>query len=192
MTTDSKLNLGQGYWNIGMGAYLGGSVIAQIGAYSEAVGQEMQLDTSAISADHQAVMDGYGAAQARLAAQSVVQEGRRERGRYGLRAAQEQGAERASAAARGVQLGAGSAAEVQASLKYAQAVDQLTIDSNTLRQRQALDRQALSLRNRAEMNRVSAINLRDMKSAVSPGLAAATQALRSVSASAMGFAQRYS
>ena len=188
---DTRSTLGNTFWNIGAVAAIGGSVIASIGAYATAQGQEAQLKSGAMTEDHQAVMDDLGAQQARLAAQSVVAEGRRARGRYGLRAAQEQASQRASAAARGIQGGVGSAAEVQASLKFAQTVDELTIDANTLRQRQALERQELSLRNRAEMRRVSAENMRRSASTISPGLAAATQALRGLASTTGSFARRY-
>lgn len=192
--TDTRLpssRLGDTFWQIGAVAQIGGSVIAQIGAYAEAVGREGQIKAGALTADHRAVLDDLGASQAARAAQDVVREGRRARGRYGLRAAQEQATANVSAAARGVQAGVGSAADVQASLRYAQVADELTIDSNTLRQRQALERQALERRQSARMNRVSAENMRRSAGAISPGLAAATQALQGLGNVASTFAARY-
>lgn len=188
---EQRLGLGDAFFSVGMAAQIGGSLIAQIGAFAAVQGQEAQLKAGATTADTQAILDDLGASQAKQAAQSVIAEGRRTKGRYALRAAQEQGAQRASTAARGIQAGVGSAAEVQASLKYAQVADELTIDSNSLRQSQALERQALSLRNRARMQRVSAQNLRDAAGALSPGLAAATQALRGLATVGGSFAQRF-
>jgi len=187
---DTRSGLGNTFWNIGAVAAIGGSVIASIGAYASTQAEEENLKSGASSQESAAVFDDYGANQARIAAQDVVRQGRRTKGRYQLRAAQEQSSARASAAARGVEQ-VGSAAEVQASLKYAQEVDELTLDSNTLRQRQALERQELSLRNRARMRRVSAENMRRSASTISPGLAAATASLQGIAGVAGGFAQRF-
>lgn len=187
-----KLELGKTFFNIGMAAQIGGSLIAQIGAYGQAQAAQSQARSGAMTAEHQATMDELGAAQARVAANSILREGARARQRYGLRAGQEQGTQRARTAARGVQGGVGSSAEVQASLRYAQIADQQTIDSNAMRQAQALERQRLSLRNRARMGRVTAQNLRDQASAISPGLAVATEAMRGLAGVAMGFSERFS
>lgn len=190
-TIDRRSTLGNTAWNIGAVAALGGSIISSIGAYASAVAQEENLKSGADTAEHLAIFDDLGATQARLAAQDVVNQGRRRRGRYGLRASQEQASQRASGARRGVVGNVGSQAEVKAGLRYAQIVDELTIDSNTLRQRQALERQELSLRNRAEMRRVSAENMRRTAGVVSPGLAAATQALQGLASVGGSFAQRF-
>lgn len=188
---ENRTTLGNTFWNIGAVAAIGGSVIASIGAYASQQAEEENLKAGASSQDSLAVFDDLGAAQARAAAQDVVRQGRKTKNRYQLRAAQEQAAQRVSAAARGVEA-TGSQAEVQASLRYAQEIDELTIDSNTLRQRQALERQELSLRNRARMRRVSAENMRRSASVISPGLAAATSALQGIASIGGSFAQRFS
>lgn len=189
---DTQSTLGDTFWNIGAVAAIGGSVIASIGAVASAVAEEGNIKAGASSQDSLAVMDDLGATQARMAAQDVVRQGEKRKGRYQLRAAQEQGAQRASAAARGIVGGVGTQAEVQAGLRYAQEVDELTLDSNTLRQRQALERQELTLRNRARMRRVSAENMRRSASTISPGLAAASQALSGLAGISGSFAQRFS
>jgi hypothetical protein len=184
-------SIGNAIWNVGAIAQVGGSIIAQIGAYAGAVAAKDQLKTGAMTEDHRAVMDELGATQATIAAQSVRAEGRKARGRYAMRAAQEQSSARTSAAARGVSGNSGSAAEIQASLKYAQQVDELTIDSNTMRQAQELERRAVSLRSSADFRRVSAENMRSTAGAISPGLAVATQAMQGAAQSANNFAARF-
>lgn len=188
---DSRSELGNTFWNIGAVAAIGGSVIASIGAYASQQAEEANLKSGASSRESQAVFDDLGAQQARDAAQDVVRQGRKRKGRYQLMASQEQATERVSAAARGVVGNVGSQAEVGASLRYAQEVDELTIDANTLRQKQALERQELSLRNRARMHRVSAENMRRSASVISPGLAAATSAMQGLAGISGGFAQRF-
>ncbi len=188
---DGRSELGNTFWNIGMVASIGGSVIASIGAYASQQAEEENLKAGASSQESLAVFDDLGAQQARAAAQDVVRQGQKRKNRYQLRAAQEQATQRVSAASRGVVGNVGTQAEVNASLRYAQEVDELTIDANTLRQKQALERQELSLRNRARMRRVSAENMRRSASAISPGLAAATSALQGIAGISGGFAQRF-
>ena len=183
-------NWGNAIANIGAVAQIGGSLIATIGAYAGALAARGGLRAGALTDEHRAALDELNASQARLAAQSVLAEGQRTRGRYSMAAAQQQSATRVNQTSRGV-LNSGTSARVRASEKYAQQVDELTIDSNTLRQSQELKRQALSLRSSAEMRRVSAANQRRMSSTINPGLAAATQALQGMAASAGSFTARF-
>lgn len=182
--------LGNVMFNVGVTAQIGASIISQIGAYAGVQAQQAQLEAGAATEEHRAAMDDLGAAQARQAARTVAATTARTKGRYDLRAGQEQAAARVSAAARGV-APSGSAAEVQASLRYAQLIDNLTIDSNALNEKQALERQGLALSQRARAGRVSAANLRRSARALNPGLAAATAALQGLAGVGGAFAQRY-
>ncbi len=190
-TDTPSSTFGDNMFRVGAIAQIGGSIISSIGAYAGAEAQQAQLISGAMTDEHRAVMADLGAAQAQMAADSLVLEGRKARAEVGLRAAQEQGSDRASAAARGVQGGVGSAADVQASLRLVQEIEQRNVDSQTLRQKQALERESLSRRNTARQLRVSAQNRRDTASALNPAFAAFTSALQGAGAVAGTFARRH-
>jgi hypothetical protein len=178
-------------FGVAVGAQIVGNIMSQIGAYASAQGQIQQARTGALTSENRAVLDRYGAAQVRQSIASVRSEGVKKRGRYALRSAQAQSANNARTASRGVATNSGSAAEVKASMKLVQKVDELTMDSNMLTQIQALERREQAMRRSAEMNDLSALNQRDMAGSISSGLAVATAAMQGIATVAGSFASHY-
>lgn len=157
-------------WGAALAA--GGALLQTVGAYYAVRSQQEQAKSQALTADFEASMAGISARQAEIDAASVLEAGRQEVSLRGLQAAQEKGAAKASAAARGVVGNAGSAAEVRASIEIARRIDALTINRNSLREAANLRRQAQNARTSGALSRVLAANLRRSASTMTPGLAA--------------------
>ena len=150
-----------------------GGVMSAIGAYYAAESQKMQLKSQASAAEFAARIADQNARQAEADAQFAIRAGQREAALYSLRAGQAKASLEVSQTARGLQKGEGTAAEMMASQELAKQMDLAAIDTNTLRQSQALRRQAVNERQQGMMGRVSASNLRAGAKTIQPGLAAA-------------------
>ena len=185
-----KSYVGQAAFNFGAALQVGASIMQAISAYSAVEAQKSDYRTKALNAQSQDYMAQLGASQARLVAGQIMQAGAQARRQLGLAAGQEQAQSKVRQAKRGV-TNAGSAAEVQASLRYKQQAEELTIDTNAMRQRQAADRQRVDMLNRAGQARVNAANYLDMSRSLSSGLAAATSILQGMSAVAGTVANYY-
>jgi hypothetical protein len=121
---------------------------------------------------------------ARLAeeqAYAMILAGRQQASNLTLQYGQEQAAVRASTAARGVQLGSGSAAEIQASLEFAKRLDAITTNVNAVRAAASARIGAVNERNRSIMLGASAYNLRTSGRSINPALAGASSLLGSAS-----------
>ena len=152
---------------------LTGGVMSAIGAYYQAENQKLQLKSQASAADFASRIAGINARNAEADAQFAIEAGRREAALYSLRAAQQRAATTVSLGARGIQAGVGSAAEVQASNEIAKRLDLQAIDTNTLRQSQAIRRQAVNERQQAMLGNASARNLRASARSIQPWAGAA-------------------
>ena len=177
----SDATIGKAAFNFGLSLQIGAGIIDGIAAYHGVQAQQSDYRTKSLNADSRNVMAQYGASQARIVAGQIMQAGDQARRQLGQQAGQAQAANRTRQAVRGV-TNAGSAAEVQASMRYKQQAEELTLDTNTLRQKQAADRRRLDMINRAGQERVAAKNYLDMASALSPGLAAATSVVQGLGA----------
>lgn len=154
-----------------------GGVMSAIGAYYAAESQKMQLKSQASAAEFAARIADQNARQAEADAQFAIRAGQREAALYSLRAGQAKASLEVSQTARGLQKGEGTAAEMMASQELAKQMDLAAIDTNTLRQSQALRRQAVNERQQALMGYASARNLRASAKSIRSNLAADTQLL---------------
>lgn len=176
-TAETTQSSGVSVGTVGAVAMLAGGVMSAIGSYYQAENQKMQLKSQASAADFASRIASINARNAEADAQFAIEAGRREAALYSLRAAQQRAATTVSLGARGVQAGVGSAAEVQASNEIAKRLDLQAIDTNTLRQSQAIRRQAVNERQQALLGRASASNLRASARSIQPWAGAAGQLL---------------
>jgi hypothetical protein len=120
----------------------------------------------------QARLSEINAGMSELGAQSALQQGNAETARLTIGAGQLKGRQRAAMAANGVDLGVGSAAEVQASSEILKNIDVDTIRANAQRSAWGQRVEALNYRTDAAMKRAGA-------SGISPGMAYASSLLGS-------------
>lgn len=158
---------------------IGGATTQAIGTYYAAKDRQYDLRSQALSYEFEKTMAAVNARQAEAASQAILEAGAQEASLTGLRYAQERSSARTSTAARGVQIGVGSAAEEDASLAYAEATDRITINANAVRQANEAKLQATNLRSRGALAGISAENARASARGVNPGLAAGTSFLGS-------------
>ncbi|MBW7929807.1 MAG: hypothetical protein H3C57_00665 [Gammaproteobacteria bacterium] len=142
---------------------IGGLAASTAGSYYGASQQKIGLRSEASIAD-------INARLAEMSAQSALFKGEREVGALTMRAGQMKGSQRAAMAANGIDLGTGSAAEVQASTDVMKEMDANTLIANAVREAWGHRTQATNYRNEALMKRASA-------KAIKPGLTAASTLL---------------
>ena len=167
-----------------------GLVTAAIGSFYEAETQKFRLKSQALSLDFQQSIANINARAAEQDAAAIFAAGRRRRAQLTLQFGQVRGAQRVSTAARGIQAGVGSAAEIAASIRLATIVDALTVDANTFRAVSAARRRQIDFETQALLAGVSARNVRGSERSISPGLQAFTTLLGGAGGVASGFAQR--
>jgi len=147
---------------------IAGMFMGVIGSFYSAKAQQYQLKSQALSMDFEASMANLNARSAELDAQHILESGQQELGLATLRAGQAKAAQAASLAARGVQAGVGTAAELQATTELAKQLDVLTINSNAVRAAEASRTRGIDFQNRALLAGVSARNLRGAARSVRP------------------------
>jgi hypothetical protein len=152
-----------------------------IGSFYAAKSQQYELRSQQLSLEYQQNIANLNARLAEADARAIIEAGHHAVGLSTLRAGQIEAANRAATAARGVQAGVGSAAEVQASLAFARESDAITIDANAARQAAQARLRAVDLSNRGLLAGVSASNIRRTASGISPGLAGFTSLLSGTS-----------
>lgn len=177
---------------IGAGGALqiAGVVVQSIGAFYAAESQKTKLESDALTFDFQRTIANINARAAEQDAAAILEAGRRRSSLSQLRSRQAIGLLRTTTAARGVQAGVGSAAELTASARLAAKVDAYAIDAGTLRAVTAARRRVVNLRNQADFAGVSAENVREEAGTIIPGLSAATTLIGGGSRVARSFAQR--
>lgn len=160
-----------------MGAF--GAVNSAIGSYYAAQSQQNQLKMQAQNLRFQAQMSALNARQAEFAAQQATMAGQQAIGRYTMAAGQQKAGARASLAARGIQAGVGSAAEIMASMDLVKEVDRLTMNANLVRQAEAIRMQGVNYMTQGVMQGTSANNVMATAGTISPGLASFSSMLGS-------------
>lgn len=135
----------------GAGVFLqaAGAVNSAIGSYYSAKSQQSSLRFAADIADINARISEIGA-------QSELMKGEREIGALTMRYGQMKSTQRASLAANGVDLGEGSAAEIQASTDILKEIDANTLNSNAVRSAWGYRTQATNYQNDAILKRATA------------------------------------
>lgn len=168
---------GAGYSAAGMWLAIAGGLTQAVGSFYSLKSQKLQLRSQALSADYARFAANMNARLAEREAMAIEEAGQRAAAQATMAYGQQKASQRASLAASGVQLGSGSAAELQASTEYAKEVDRLTISANAIRQAEAARRQSVNYRNDASLLGVSARNLRGSARTISPALGAGTSLL---------------
>lgn len=167
--TQQALNQAQGIQTAGMISQIGGVITQEIANYYSAKAAQHEAKSQASALRFQADMARINASMAREDAASILEAGQQQKAQLTLRAGMEMARELSRQGARGVRIGAGSAAETIASLDLAKEIDAYNIDSNALRQSQARRMQAVNLRSQALLGGVSARNLEAMSQTASTG-----------------------
>lgn len=111
------------------------------------------------AADSEAGLSDYNAAVADLQAQDAIERGREEEGIFRAQVRGTIGSLRAGFAAGNVDVGFGSAVDVQADAAYLGELDSLTIRTNAAREAWGYNVQSEDLRKRAEITRKEGVNL---------------------------------
>jgi hypothetical protein len=135
--------------SVGVGMQAAGAAGSAVGAYYGAKAQRSLLDA-------QATIDDINAKVAEATARSALMAGSRQKNAQQLMAARVKGSQKAALAANGVDLGVGSAAEVQASTAALAETDANTIEANALRSAWGYRTQAMNAQNDAIMRRGAA------------------------------------
>jgi len=158
---------------------IGGAVTGAIGSYYAAQSQKAQLDSQASSMRFQSDISELNAAQAEFTAQQIMRAGNLKQGQISLRAGKIKSSQRASMAARGIDLGVGSAVETIATTDLMKEIDMLTVNADTVRSAESARQQRQNYLTASAMQDVSASNLAGSASTISPFMAAGTSILGS-------------
>lgn len=146
---------------VAIASKIGGGLTSAIGSYGSAKLQKTNLKAQAALAETNAKI-------AELGAQSALIRGQKQKAAATMQAGQLKSRQRAAMAANGIDLGEGSAAEVQASTDILKTIDMNTIEANAIRSAWGYRTQAVDMQNDALIRRAAA-------SAISPfGSAAST------------------
>lgn len=135
-----------------------GAIQGGFGAYFQAKSQKSNLE-------FQADMAAINARMAERSAQSILEAGQKEAGVVSMRAGKVMGAQKVSQAARGVQMGVGSAAEEIATTQLMKEQDMLTINANATRQAWAARMQSTNMQNESLLKGTTADSISPFASA---------------------------
>lgn len=193
-----QLTGGQGQSNPGQNAQLAGialtaasTAMSMVGSFYAVKSKQYELKAQASALDYQKTMAGINASMAEGQAMAIMESGQREIGRYSMQAGQLKSSRIASTAARGVQGGVGSAAEVIASGDVVKQIDMLTMNANTVRAAEAQRMQAQNIRASALMMGAQAEGLRKTGQSMTPWVGGLTGLLSGGSQVAMQTAMYY-
>lgn len=168
---------------------IGGAIQGAIGSYFNAKSQALQLESQSSSLAFQADMSRLNAVQAEFTAQQIMRAGNLKQGQVSLRAGKIKSSQRASLAARGIDLGVGSAVETIATTDLMKEIDMLTVNSETVRSAEAARLQRQNYLTQAAIQDVSADNVMASSRTISPAMAATTSLLGSASSVANAWYQ---
>ncbi len=176
----------------GLYLQIGGAASSAIGSYYSAATQKINLKTQAnlaninakianIGLETQASIADTNARFAELGAQSTLLQGQQQVGALTLNAGRLKSRQRAVLAANGIDLGVGSAAEIQASTDIMTEIDKNTLEANAVRSAWGMRTQATNYQNEALAARAS-------KRSSLPAVTSAISPFASFSASILGSA----
>lgn len=158
----------------------GSSMVLQIGgAATSAAGSYYGAKSQQSSLNFQAQLADINARMAEQTAQSELSRGQKQVASLTLKAGQLKSKQRANMAANGVDLGVGSAAEVQASTDIMKEIDKNTIEANSVRSAWGYRTQAANFKNDALIKRASASSIDPFGSATTSLLGSASSISRS-------------
>jgi hypothetical protein len=156
-----------------------GAANSAIGTFYQAKSAQNQLKSQALNQQFQSEMSAINAKSAEFGAQQSLLSSERQIGRYTMAAGQAKSSAKASMAARGIQAGVGSAAEVVGSMDLIKEIDRMTMSANRVRQAESIRNQAMNYRTQSIMSGISADNLNTTAGTISPGMGLGTSLLTS-------------
>ena len=148
-----------------------GAVTQAIGSFYAAKNAQIQMRMQEQNLLFQQRMSNLAARQAEFQAQGIMEAGQRQIGAYTMQAGAAKSTAKTQLAARGVQAGKGSAAEIMATFDLIKEIDAMTINANTVRAAEAQRMAATRARVQGVMAGASARSYGLMAGAVNPGLA---------------------
>lgn len=182
-----------GMANSAIGAYYGAK-----SAKLQTESQALNFESQRLTMEFQSQITGINARMIEDQAQQLYRVGRQREMMIGLQAGALKGQTRASLAARGIQAGVGSAAEIVATSDLMKEIDLITANSNTVRAVEAERMRKVGVEASSTMQSLSAQNLalsadgaRASGSSISPWSAAGSSLLSGAGTTANLWYQRY-
>jgi hypothetical protein len=166
--------------SLGLWTNIAGSALQAVGTYYAVKSQKAQLESQALSLEHQASISAINARAAEQDAQAILDAAQIEQANVSAQYGQVKGEAKAALAGRGIE-GGGSSAEVLASIEYAKTADVYQINANAVRAANAARTGSVNATNEASLARASAGNVRSTASSLNPYLATAGSSLASAS-----------
>ncbi len=152
---------------------------AGIGAIGSAIGTYQQSKSLRSQLRYQAAIAEINQRLSESSAQQAMQQGQQQVAATTMRYGAVKSSQRAAMAANGVDLGVGSAAEVQASTDILKDIDKNTIEANAIRSAFGYRTQGAGFANQALMDRTSAGSISPASSGFSTLLGSATKVAES-------------
>jgi len=156
-----------------------GAVLGAIGSYQTLMGQRHQQRSEALNDEFRATQSAIQARAAEQEAQEILRAGKLQAAYRGLVEAQDIGATRANAAARGVVAGTGSAGDVERSQRLAAELDKRTLRTNAERAAATARERKANAAGESLLLRASAANRRATADSINPALGAVASGLGS-------------
>jgi hypothetical protein len=151
---------------------IAGAVNQAIGSFYAAKNAQIQMRMQEQNLLFQQRMSNMAARQAEFRAQGIMEAGQRQIGAYTMQAGAAKSQAKTQLAARGVQAGKGSSAEIMATFDLIKEIDAMTINANTVRAAEAQRMAATRARTQGIMAGASARSYGLSAGAISPGLGA--------------------
>lgn len=161
------------------GMQAGGAAMSAVGSYYGAKSQASSLAFQSNMDGINAQISDTNSRIAELGAQSALYQGNAQVAARTLQAGQVVGAQRASMAANGVDLGQGNAAEVQASTNLLKDIDVNTITANAVRSAWGYRTQAMNAQIQGSNQRIDGMMKSSTASSINPWLSGGTSLLGS-------------
>ena len=169
MSSDNKINW-KSWDTVGGIMSIGGTVTGLIGNYAASNRQKYEAESAGLTLEHQEDMAAINADMLEMEAQQVYRAYNRQIMTKTMAAGLKKGTARASFAARGIQMGVGSTANVFASDAVMREIDKLTMNRNRVRAANQMRTRGVQADIRSDMLGVSASNMFATASTVSPFL----------------------
>lgn len=169
MSSDNKINW-KSWDTVGGIMSIGGTVGGIIGNWATSNRQKYEASSAGLTLEHQEDMAAINADMLEMQAQQIARAYNRQIMTKTMAAGLKTGTARASFAARGIQMGVGSTANVFATDAIMKEIDKLTMNSNRVRAANQMRTRGVQADIRSDMLGVSASNMFATASTVSPFL----------------------
>jgi hypothetical protein len=168
-----------GFGSAGMMLMAASAVSQAIGSFYSAKTQQMQLKMQQENLLFQSRMANRAATAAYVRAQEMERAGQQAVGRYTMQAGAAKSTAKTQLAARGIQAGKGSAAEIMATFDLVRGIDALTITSNSIRAANAERMRGAAMRGQAAVSAASGQAYGLAAGAITPALSGVSSLLGS-------------